>query len=67
MPGRRPAKKGSFGGHFDELVKKFPQDGPVRPENAAERAKARKTDGSIHDRLFESAWRKVREGRHPSR
>ena len=24
MPGRRPVQKGSFGGHFDELVKHFP-------------------------------------------
>jgi hypothetical protein len=58
MPHRRKPEKGSFGGHFDELVKHFPgeqlsassEDKDVPPER----------DGSVDDRLFESTWRKSR-------
>jgi hypothetical protein len=32
MPGKRPDKKGSFGGHFDGLVKHFPDERPKPPD-----------------------------------
>jgi len=60
MPGKRPVKEGSFGGHFDELVKHFPHDdgkAPVR-EDAG---KSGDQVGSVHDKLFERAWRKGRD------
>lgn len=67
MPHRRPPKKGSFGAHFDELVKHFHHD---RPEPKA-RDKDSSTDkpdrDNVHDRLFESAWRKAREEQTLSR
>ena len=54
MPRKRPVKKGSFGGHFDELVKHFPNDRPAK----AEPQPNPKTDlGDVHDRLLESARR----------
>lgn len=59
MPGRRPEKKGSFGGHLDELVRVFEPDHPRkagRPEKGTP-----KEDDSVHDRLFKSAWRAARE------
>jgi hypothetical protein len=58
MPGKRPVKKGSFGDHFDELVKHFPDERPgVRPDKTGGKNGG---DGSIHDRLFENAWAKAR-------
>ena len=60
MPHRRRTKKGSFGGHFDELVTQFPDDGSTRRDKAKNQDQPPKDDGSIHDRLFESAWRKAR-------
>jgi hypothetical protein len=59
MPGRRPDKKGSFGGHFDELVRVFEPE-PVGKRDRPEREKP-KADENVHDRLFESAWRKTPE------
>jgi hypothetical protein len=62
MPHRRPNKRGSFGGRFDDLVKQFP-DRETDSERAAEEKK-RGFDTEkrhINDRLFESAWRKARE------
>ena len=59
MPGRRQVKKGSFGGHFDELVKHFPEDKTGRT-NAPGKPKLDPKD--VHDRLFEGAWRAAREG-----
>jgi hypothetical protein len=69
MPHRRRKEKGSFRGHFDELVKVFPErpgknsdDGSGRPEADGE------DDRHINDKLFEAAWRKAREAapqRHP--
>lgn len=59
MPGKRPFKKGSFGSHFDEVVKHFPHEDLSERDNAKERHKPSPDDGDIHDRLFESAWRKA--------
>jgi hypothetical protein len=56
MPHRRKPKKGSFGGHFDELVKHFPHEQREQPAGKANRAS--KDERSVHDRLFERAWRK---------
>ena len=59
MPGKRPAKKGSFGTHLDELVKHFLHEHPqprTKPEDGEQL-----TPGNIHDRLFESSWRQARE------
>ena len=56
MSGTRPVKKGSFGGHFDELVTLFPKerkssaDTPDTPR--------RGNNHNVHDRLFEGAWNK---------
>ena len=55
MPHRRRIKKGSFGSHFDELVKHVPDD-ETAPD-AADRDK-RPDERHINDKLFESAWRK---------
>ena len=59
MPHRRVKKKGSFGGHFDELVKHFPDDDAKPAE--AEQDGAEREDPYINDKLFECAWRKARE------
>lgn len=59
MRHKRPVEKGSFGAHFDELVKHFPhsprnaQPAPRSSERACEDLKE-KLD--IHALLFERAW-----------
>ncbi len=54
MPHRRRPQKGSFGSHFDELVKHFPENGD---ETDQPRSDDPNPDGrSVHDRLFETAW-----------
>jgi len=53
MPHRRRVKKNSFEGHFDDLVKHFPEP----PSKKKGDESASKDERSIHDRLFESAWR----------
>jgi hypothetical protein len=61
-PHRRPNKRGSFGGRFDELVKQFPERHDGAESATADEAPASDSDEShINDRLFESAWRKARE------
>jgi hypothetical protein len=60
MPGRRPDKKGSFGGHFDQLVRVFEPESTQKAGPSKKRAPEGE-DSNVHDRLFESAWRKVRE------
>ena len=60
MPGRRPVKKGSFGSHFDEVVTHFPHE-PAKRGEADPRRKPSKDDGNVHDKLFETAWRKRRK------
>jgi hypothetical protein len=64
MPGKRPVRKGSFGGHFDELVKHFPDDHPPKADDPPSKPKLDTMD--IHDRLFESAWRTAREAHRPA-
>lgn len=58
MPQRRRVQKGSFGSHFDELVKNFPHE-PEKPEGDDREKRDRASDdpGHINARLFESAWR----------
>jgi hypothetical protein len=66
MPHRRKPVKGSFGGHFDELVKHF----PAEHSNPHQDRKADRSDAderSVHDRLFERAWRKDPPERRASR
>ena len=60
MPERRQVKKGSFGSHFDEVVKHFPHDELAQRDKDDGRRKPAKDDGNVHDRLFESAWQKAR-------
>jgi hypothetical protein len=61
MPRRRPDKKGSFGGHFDELVRVFEPEPRSRPDSGGKPQMPAADDASVHDRLFESAWRAARE------
>ena len=56
MTGKRPIIKGSFGGHFDELVKHFPNDGP-KGQAQARNERELKEKRDIHALLFEQAWR----------
>jgi hypothetical protein len=60
MPHRRRVKKNSFGGHFDDLVKHFTEQ-PSKDQGTDKGAP--RDDRSIHDRLFESAWRHGGAGR----
>ncbi|MCL6729090.1 hypothetical protein [Sphingomonas hankyongi] len=55
---KRPIKQGSFGGHFDELVKHFPHDRPSASEtDAEERRRSLREKRDIHALLFEQAWK----------
>jgi hypothetical protein len=58
MPHRRIVKKGSFGDHFDELVKHFPED---HDQLNREREQSEGETKSIHDRLFEKSWQAARK------
>jgi len=52
-------KKGSFGGHFDELIAQFPAaDSKPKQCSAQDRKLREKLD--IHAALFEQAWRMER-------
>ena len=55
MPGDRPVKKGSFGSQLDELVKVFETNTPPKADGW-ERLRS-ELGASVHDRLFEDAWR----------
>ena len=56
MPHRRTVKKGSFGGHFDQLVTHFPEkEAEAKRKRRAPRAMKENLD--IHALLFERAWR----------
>ena len=58
MPHRRRMKKGSFSGHFDELVKHFGKERTdLRPPGKSAKLK-RKPKMCVHQALFESATRK---------
>ena len=64
MPHRRKPRKGSFAGHFDELVRHFPADEEAgKPEERRDRTEDEHR--SVHDRLFDRAWRKQDEERCP--
>lgn len=56
MPGRRPVKKGSFGGHFDELVALFPDIPPKVAKPARKRSPKLQEKLDIHAALFNRAW-----------
>ena len=60
MPHQRRVQRGSFGGHFDDLLTSV-ADGPAKPRKAArKRAKRRPPDErSIHDQLLECAWHSI--------
>ena len=52
-------KKGSFGGHFDELVAHFPDaENETKERSGQDRKLREKLD--IHAALFEQAWRMER-------
>ena len=60
MPHKRPVQKGSFGAHFDELVKHFPHspnDARPAPAFSDRRGEDLKEKLDIHALLFERAWR----------
>ena len=57
MPHRRTTKKGSFGDHFDELVKVVGRESPPKVGKARRPPKPRDEGDSIHDCLFEQAWK----------
>ena len=62
MPHRRIAKKGSFGSHFDELVKHFPHHASQRgARRSQQNACALQEKRDIHALLFERAWGLNRE------
>jgi hypothetical protein len=58
MPHRRTIKKGSFAGHFDELVTHFPDPESPKPRDGHDRKLKEKLD--IHAVLFDQAWRMER-------
>lgn len=58
MPHRRRVQKGSFGGHFDELVKHFPAEDRKRPaEGSASRSRELQDRIDLHAQLFDWAWK----------
>lgn len=64
MPHRRTRKKGSFGGHFDELVTHFPEPEPKPDDRSGDNRKL-KEKLDIHALLFEQAWRMDQGERGP--
>jgi hypothetical protein len=61
MPHRRRIKKGSFDGHFDELVKHFP--GPDAKPAPGEAERNPKERADIHAALFAGAWEREKTHR----
>lgn len=61
MPGRRPNKKGSFGGHLEELVKHFPHEPASRAKPKAVDRRALQEKIDIHALLFRRAWELERD------
>jgi hypothetical protein len=56
MPRRRPVDKGSFGGHFDELVKFFPTGRTsTRKVKASKPKRKAKSAAAINQFLFDHA------------
>ena len=66
MPHRRSAKKGSFGAHFDELVKHFPRDVPAGKKPSCD-ARELQEKRDIHALLFERAWQMENGGERNER
>ena len=62
MPWRRKVKKGSFGGHFDELVQHFPENTTTSESRAHQRPRELQEKLDIHALLFERAWEVDRGG-----
>jgi hypothetical protein len=57
MPLRRQFRKGSFGGHFDELVQHFPEQQSERGGDQPNQRSAKLQEKiDIHALLFERAW-----------
>lgn len=64
MPDRRPPVKGSFGSHFDELVKHFSNNAAIRKPDRAKTGidpDALKEKIDIHALLFQQAWQLERD------
>lgn len=59
MPHRRRVRKGSFGGHFDDLVNHFPE---LPTKSGDEDDGASIDEWNVRDRLLESGWLPVEEG-----
>jgi hypothetical protein len=58
MPHRRRVQKGSFGGHFDELVKHFPTGSRDAKEQApSARSQELQDRIDLHAQLFDWAWK----------
>ncbi len=59
---RRRVQKGSFGGHFDDLIAQFPAEVPERRNlEPSVRSRELQQKIDIHARLFERAWQLERE------
>ena len=56
MPHRRKPEKGSFGGHFDELVAHF-RPGEEAGKNQTKRSREFQEKVDVHAALFERAWK----------
>ena len=56
LPHRRPLRKGSFDGHFDELVTVFPAQALEPRHERAERDPKLQEKIDIHALLFRRAW-----------
>lgn len=61
MPWNRQDRKGSFGGHFEELVKHFPERAAEQDHQPHERPSGLQEKIDIHAMLFERAWELDRE------
>ena len=57
MSGKGTIKKGSFSGHFDELVKHFPHDKPGESPSGRPSSRELQEKRDIHALLFEQAWK----------
>jgi hypothetical protein len=60
MPDRKSGKKGSFDGDLDELVRVF-KPTPATERDGREDGPSPEDKATVHDRLFERAWRAAPE------
>jgi hypothetical protein len=60
MPNRKSGKKGSFDGDLHDLVRVF-KPGPARARDGNEDGPQSDDGATVHDRLFERAWRSARD------